>query len=237
MALPLVVSALKLKLSSVTCHSTQEENSIPLEVYQRTMECFSEHYDTTKAVSSTMDRILSETEAQFRQLSMQQQREDSSLVLRDDEYWYDVFVQQPKLHLRVAMAVDLSFSLGKFPEDEDFPTELRVNSFIDLSTSRSLGLAEALPWDTSYVDEISWKSTLVRVGESMSKRLCPVESLSLPAILDFMDFCEEEYEVSDHSVGDDPYFDDGGKEDNVRENWDEQAWELWVMDLFDQIVP
>ncbi|OBT71727.1 hypothetical protein VF21_09353 [Pseudogymnoascus sp. 05NY08] len=124
-ALPLVISALDVKMSP----SSNQSRVHYLETYHKSIELYSKRYNGIDTVSYVMERILEEAESNSRNLFLPTSHfshQDAS-PLSDTSDWFQIFVKHPKLHLRVAFSFDLSFSNGKFPEDSDFPKQLRAD--------------------------------------------------------------------------------------------------------------
>ncbi|OCK78340.1 hypothetical protein K432DRAFT_269057, partial [Lepidopterella palustris CBS 459.81] len=122
-ALPLVLSALDEKLST---NSWQTSRPFVFDVYTKAMSQYRNQYDGTEEVSSAMNRILLEAELHSRKLCLTSPTAPRTVsATTNPKDWYELFVQHPKLHLRVALSFDISFSRGKFPEDSDLPRELR----------------------------------------------------------------------------------------------------------------
>ena len=105
-----------------------------LEGYTEAMKQYLRRYDGTEKVTTFIEMILTDTERQYRRIC---DRVDDRLVQRnptvlgEEKDWCETFSQNPRLHLRLTLSLDLSFSRGDFPTDSDFPKGLRANELQD----------------------------------------------------------------------------------------------------------
>jgi hypothetical protein len=229
-ALPLVLSALDRKLSCIP-----REISSPMwsrSAYSETMKVYSSHYNGIKEVSSTMERILAEAELH----SLKLYRKATTLPIASKD-WYEIFVQHPKLHLRVALSFDLSFSRGRFPEDEDFPREVRMDHI------------DKVPWSSLLkIKETSLKPSDLE-PDALNYILRQVTDLKSPAVtarsdLDFLElFTEDGQAPAERGL---QYGDSinltvrcpigsQSRENSHRDN--DLVWKLAILKLFDQSIP
>lgn len=240
-ALPLVISALDVKMSP----SSSQSRVHYLETYRKSIELYSKRYNGIDTVSYMMERILEEAESNSRDLchlSSHFSRQDSNHSSSDTSDWFEIFVKHPKLHLRVAFSFDLSFSNGKFPEDSDFPKQLRADQLEEYPHSHETFIhretnltADALTPLYSYISTPIFDNT---VSESLRKTaVCPN--------LDFMDLFGAT--TPGHIVDISSDMDSGARdasldlllpENNTEENSeDDSIWEKVIWDLFDLIIP
>jgi hypothetical protein len=233
-ALPSVLSALDLKLSSKAHPMTPEENLTPLEAYTKTMKCFQDKFDGTEEVSSTVDRIFHEAETHIQKLSLQHSTVALSVAPDKNRNWYEIFVRYPRLHLRVAMAFDLSFSRGRFPKDEDFPRELRADR-LDDSPKHSTAWEE-LSGDDS-VDDVAPPVMLQKATKSPSPRNPMSLSRALsPTNLDFLELFAGGTMEHDVSLSADLDMMDGFYHVATPLEGDGDTWQTDIMTFFDEFM-
>ena len=239
-ALPLVISALDVKMSP----SSSQSRAHYLETYSKSIELYSKRYNGIDTVSSMMERILEEAESNSRNLCLptsdfsHQDTKPSS----DTSEWFQIFVKHPKLHLRVAFSFDLSFSTGKFPEDSDFPKQLRADQLEEyphphkriMPAENNLTANASMPL-LPQISTPTFDSTILD-GLQMTA-VCPN--------LDFMDLFGATtpgriIDIStdlDAGVGDTPMEFFQPEKDNEETREDDTIWEKVILDLFDQVVP
>lgn len=239
-ALPLVLSVLDVK---VPANSSQPRMRY-LETYHKSMELYLNRYNGIDEVSSMMERILEEAESNSRKVCLPpaffSQREANHPSLSTSD-WYEIFVQQPKFHLRVVQSFDLSFSNGKFPEDSDFPKQLRADQLEEVPYSHSLMLGE------NNLDTDVLTSLLLQVSASTLDGTDLKTPNMTPARrdLDFMDLFKvttpgRVRDISmDLDAGDgDDFMDFFLEERNDEEGADDdRGWEKVIWDLFDHAIP
>ncbi|KAJ3543637.1 hypothetical protein NM208_g3468 [Fusarium decemcellulare] len=116
--LPLVLNILDMKLSSPMTHSsnlssnnTQQHLNLLIQV----MRAYWSRYDGVDWVSEIIRHISG-----LVQLDGSEIRRSNSIT-----NWADVFAFQPRSYLRLVLALDLSLSKGRLPQDGDFPLKLR----------------------------------------------------------------------------------------------------------------
>lgn len=239
-ALPLVLSVLDVK---VPANSSQPRMRY-LETYHESIELYLNRYNGIDEVSSMMDRILEEAESNSRKLCLPQalfsQREANHPSSSTPD-WYEIFVQQPKFHLRVVLSFDLSFSNGKFPEDSDFPKQLRADQLEEVPYSHSLMLGE------NNLDMDVLTSVLLPVSTSTLDRTDLETPNMTPARrdLDFMDLFKVAIPGRVRDISTDLDAGDGDdlmdfflEERNDEEGADNDGeWEKVIWDLFDHAIP
>lgn len=235
-ALPLVLSALDLKLSSITYQIGPKLGFNPLEAYSKTMKCFQDQFDGTEEVSAIMDRIFSEAEAHSRQLSAGNKSASLPSPRNDNNDWYEIILRHPKLHLRVAMAFDLSFSKGRFPEDEDFPTQLRADRLSDQMMQQILSVEEPPPIEIEVHDDQLALMSLQVTRTPEQKFLSPTEIPPTRTDLDFLDLFMRKDDGRESPAAIDTVFMDGFL-DIDGHGGGEKDWEQTVMDLFELPIP
>jgi hypothetical protein len=237
-ALPLVLSALDIKLSSITYQITPKMGFNPLEAYSKMMKCFQDQFDGTEEVSAIMDHILSEAEPHLRKLCMQITPARFPSSRNNNNDWYEIFLRHPKLHLRVAMTFDLSFSRGRFPEDEDFPRQLRADRLDDQMMQHIVSVKETSPRKANFHDDDELVSAVLQATSSSAENfLLPPELLPARTDLDFLDlFAEDDASRNVSSAADCDEFMDAFL-DIGDHGGGEQDWEQTVMDLFEQPIP
>lgn len=239
-ALPLVISALNVKMSP----SSSQSRAHYLETYSKSIELYSKRYNGIDTVYSMMERILEEAQSNSRNLCLPTSdfsHQDTS-PLSDTSEWFEIFVKHPKLHLRVAFSFDLSFSKGKFPEDSDFPRQLRADQLEEYPYSHKRFMskennptAEALMPLRSRISTPIFDSTIL-------------DSLQMTAVcqnLDFMDLfgATTPGRITDISasldigVGDTPIGVYLSEQDTEQSCEDDTIWDKVILDLFDQVVP
>lgn len=234
-ALPLVLSALDIKLSSMTYQMSPKRGLNALDAYSKTIKCFQDQFDGTEEVLSTMERILSEAEAHSRRLALQKKAATSTSAGDNNKDWYEIFLQHPKLHLRVAMAFDLSFSRGRFPEDEDFPRQLRTDRLGERIKQQFFSMKESPRGEDSFLDD-ELASVLLHVTKSPAQSFIGrPESLPTRTDLDFMELFADEDPDQHISMPTELDFIDSPLDEEY--GGGEQDWERTVMDLFDQCIP
>lgn len=126
-ALPLILTALDLKMSSDPVEATARR--LEFEVYVEVMRLYRKKYDGTEQLSSVVERLLKDVEPETRRISSTSgaSTPKRSLVLsKKSKDWSDILKQRPKVYLRLTLALDMALSRGKFPEESDFPTSYRT---------------------------------------------------------------------------------------------------------------
>ena len=159
-ALPLVLTALDLKLSVGTSQVNARRRH--LDVYVNVMKLYRKKYDGTEQVSDVIEKILAEAEPQARRICGQPESTStpSSLALSSKSRdWGDIFSHDPKVYLRLTLALDMSFSRGEFPQDCDFPNACRLgergfieDSGIEIEPTEVEALSTAADEDTRSVE-------------------------------------------------------------------------------------
>lgn len=126
-ALPLILTALDLKMSSDPAEATARR--LELEVYVEAMRLYRKRYDGTEQLSSIVEKLLHDAEPETRRIcsaSGASTPERSLVLSRKSKDWSDILNQRPKVYLRLTLALDMALSRGKFPEESDFPTGCRI---------------------------------------------------------------------------------------------------------------
>jgi hypothetical protein len=126
-ALPLILTALDLKLSSDPAEATARR--LELEVYVEVMRLYRKRFDGVEQLSSVVERLLNDAEPETRRIcstSGTTTLERSLVVSKKSKDWSDILKQRPKVYLRLALALDMALSRGSFPQESDFPTDYRI---------------------------------------------------------------------------------------------------------------
>ncbi|OBT58755.1 hypothetical protein VE04_00730 [Pseudogymnoascus sp. 24MN13] len=239
-ALPLVISALDVKMSP----SSSQSRAHYLETYRKSIELYSKRYNGIDTVFSMMERILEEAESNSRNLCLSTSHfshQDAS-HLSDTSDWFQIFVKHPKLHLRVAFSFDLSFSNGKFPEDSDFPKQLRADQLEEYSHSHK----NFMPTENELTADALAPLCLQIYTPTFDDTI--LNSLQMTAIypnLDFMDLfsATTQERIVDISTDLDVRVEDDSvdfllPEKNTEESCEgDSTWEKVIWDLFDHPIP
>ncbi|OBT51741.1 hypothetical protein VE04_09296 [Pseudogymnoascus sp. 24MN13] len=243
-ALPLVLSVLDVKVPA----NPSQPRMHYVETYHKSMELYLNRYSGIGEVSSMMERILEEAESNSRKVCLPpaffSQREANHPSSSTSD-WYEIFLLQPKFHLRVVLSFDLSFSNGKFPEDSDFPKQLRADQLEEVPYSHSLMLGE------KNIDTNVLASLFLQVSTLTLDRTDLEAPNMTPARrdLDFMDLINvttrgRVWDMSmdlDLDAGDgdgDDFMDFFVEERNGEEGADDdRGWERVIWDLFDHAIP
>lgn len=120
-ALPLVLNILDVKLSATTKGSSMDSNAATahkqhrLNILIEAMRTYQPQYDGVDWVSEIVRHIV----------NMAQIDNSNSQNPKGINDWTDILASQPGSYLRLALALDLSLSKGRLPEDGDFPVSLR----------------------------------------------------------------------------------------------------------------
>lgn len=150
-ALPLILTALDLKLSSDPTEATARRRQ--LEVYVEAMRLYRKRYDGTEQLSSVVERLLNDAEPETRRIcstSGTSTPERSLVLSRKSKDWRDILNQRPKFYLRLTLALDMALSRGRFPDETDFPTGCSITE-IDEKASEDAFVSEKT-LGTEYLD-------------------------------------------------------------------------------------
>ncbi|KAH6668928.1 fungal-specific transcription factor domain-containing protein [Halenospora varia] len=239
-ALPLVVSALDIQLSPSASQLTGRRR-IP-NAYDQAMMLYKNQYDGTEEVYLTMERILTETELLSRKFHsptsahLRQMASFSSFFACKD--WYEMFLKEPKLHLRLALSFDLCFSRGRFPEDSDFPEPLRTGRFDNYHQTKDAFFG-GCSIETAFLTSLPSQETRAEIDDSPESYTNAVGSYT---DLDFMDLFTEDIALRGSDVSD--YGTDRCDTQRVREDnsHDESEdnndnWEELILGLFSHAIP
>lgn len=239
-ALPLVLSALDLNVSP----SLRQPTMHYLETYRKSMELYSNRYNGIDVVSSVMERVLEEAESSSRKLCLPAtffSHRDASHPSSRISDWYEIFVQHPKLYLRVALSLDLSFANGKFPEDSDFPRQLRADQLEEVPVPHNLMLRE------SNLEMDALTSLLLQVSPPTLGRIVweTPDMTAQRRDLDFMDLFKVTTPGRVRDISMDLDLEDGGdfmdffleERNGEQGREDDSGWEKVIWDLFDHALP
>lgn len=122
-ALPLVLNILDVKLSASGSGTDQNADAAAaskqhrLNVLIEAMKTYQPQYDGVDWISEIVRHIVN-----LSQLDNTHQHDGTKPKIAD---WTDILASQPSAYLRLALALDLSLSKGRLPEDGDFPVSLR----------------------------------------------------------------------------------------------------------------
>lgn len=123
-ALPLVLNILDVKLSSsakknaaVDSTTASSLKQYRLNILIEAMKIYQPQYDGVDWVSEIVRHIVN-----LAQLDSTNAQSSSNSKITD---WTDILASQPSSYLRLALALDVSLSKGRLPEDGDFPVKLR----------------------------------------------------------------------------------------------------------------
>lgn len=120
-ALPLVLNILDVKLSASAKGSSLDSKAATahkqhrLNILIEAMRTYQPQYDGVDWVSEIVRHIV----------NMAQIDNSNSQNPKGINDWTDILASQPGSYLRLALALDLSLSKGRLPEDGDFPVSLR----------------------------------------------------------------------------------------------------------------
>ena len=120
-ALPLVLNILDVKLSATAKGSSLDSKAATahkqhrLNILIEAMRTYQPQYDGVDWVSEIVRHIV----------NMAQIDSGNSQNPKGIYDWTDILASQPGSYLRLALALDLSLSKGRLPEDGDFPVSLR----------------------------------------------------------------------------------------------------------------
>lgn len=122
-ALPLVLNILDVKLSNSAKNPALDSNAASalkqhrLNILIEAMKTYQPQYDGVDWVSEIVRHIVN-----LAQLDGTNKQKRSKSNITD---WTDILASQPSSYLRLALALDVSLSKGRLPEDGDFPVSLR----------------------------------------------------------------------------------------------------------------
>lgn len=123
-ALPLMLNILDVKLSSLSANPTLDSDAASslkqhrLNILIEAMRTYQPQYDGVDWVSEIVRHIVNLAQIDGPGTS------PTSLKPPIND-WTDILALQPSSYLRLALALDLSLSKGRLPEDGDFPVSLR----------------------------------------------------------------------------------------------------------------
>jgi hypothetical protein len=123
-ALPLVLNILDVKLSATAKSSNLDSNAASalkqhrLNILIEAMRTYQPQYDGVDWVSEIVRHIVNLAQID----GTQGEGSGPKSQITD---WTDILASQPSSYLRLALALDLSLSKGRLPEDGDFPVSLR----------------------------------------------------------------------------------------------------------------
>lgn len=122
-ALPLVLNILDVKLSSPSKNPALDSNAASalkqhrLNILIEAMKTYQPQYDGVDWVSEIVRHVVN-----LAQVDESNAQANKNSGITD---WTDILALQPSSYLRLALALDLSLSKGRLPEDGDFPVSLR----------------------------------------------------------------------------------------------------------------
>lgn len=123
-ALPLLLNIVDVKLSSLAKSSTLDAAATAgskqhkLNILIEAMRTYQPQYDGVDWVSEIVRHVVN-----LAQIDGPAFHTPVATPLIND--WTDILAMQPSSYLRLALALDLSLSKGRLPEDGDFPVSLR----------------------------------------------------------------------------------------------------------------
>lgn len=123
-ALPLMLNILDVKLSSLSANSALDSNTASalkqhrLNILIEAMRTYQPQYDGVDWVSEIVRHIVNLAQ-------IDGPTTPSAGAKPPIKDWTDILALQPSSYLRLALALDLSLSKGRLPEDGDFPVSLR----------------------------------------------------------------------------------------------------------------
>ncbi|KAH6972022.1 fungal-specific transcription factor domain-containing protein [Ilyonectria sp. MPI-CAGE-AT-0026] len=118
--LPLVLNILDVKLSPPPRPEPDQPQALgitqqQLNIFIQFMKVYWPRYDGVEWVSEIIRHVIN-----LAQLDESKVRRKTSSIS-----WADIFAFQPRSYLRLVLALDLSLSKGRLPQDWDFPIKLR----------------------------------------------------------------------------------------------------------------
>lgn len=122
-ALPLVLNILDVKLSAPAKNPALDSNAASalkqhrLNILIEAMKTYQPQYDGVDWVSEIVRHVVN-----LAQIDESNTKGSQNPNVTD---WTDILALQPSSYLRLALALDLSLSKGRLPEDGDFPVSLR----------------------------------------------------------------------------------------------------------------
>lgn len=122
-ALPLVLNILDVKLSAKKKDDTDNASSLKqhrLNILIEAMRTYQPQYDGVDWVSEIIRHIVN-----LAQLDGGSKSRVTNGAKPNITDWTDILASQPSSYLRLALALDVSLSKGRLPEDGDFPVSLR----------------------------------------------------------------------------------------------------------------
>ncbi|KAH7153021.1 fungal-specific transcription factor [Dactylonectria macrodidyma] len=134
-ALPLVLNILDVKLSASAKDPSLDSNAASalkqhrLNILIEAMRTYQPQYDGVDWVSEIVRHVVNLAQVDN---TNTEGRQNSNIT-----DWTDILALQPSSYLRLALALDVSLSKGRLPEDGDFPVSLRglfVGGFSPLKT-------------------------------------------------------------------------------------------------------
>jgi hypothetical protein len=131
MALPIILNSIDLQSSSSTTFKNESKRR-QLRLYNEAMEICHARYSGTGACVNVINKTIASAKADiFPSTPSAEQPSTSTALLRaaankiDD--WFEVFVSQPRQYLRIALTIDISLCMGRYPQHEDFPRLLLMD--------------------------------------------------------------------------------------------------------------
>ncbi|KAF7563252.1 hypothetical protein G7046_g887 [Stylonectria norvegica] len=122
-ALPLILNILDVKLSRPAKHPALDTNAASalkqhrLNILIEAMKTYQPQYDGVDWVSEIVRHVVN-----LAQVDNPNPQGKQNPNITD---WTDILALQPSSYLRLALALDVSLSKGRLPEDGDFPVSLR----------------------------------------------------------------------------------------------------------------
>ncbi|KAH7000026.1 fungal-specific transcription factor [Ilyonectria destructans] len=122
-ALPLILNILDVKLSAPAKDPSLDSNAASalkqhrLNILIEAMKTYQPQYDGVDWVSEIVRHVVN-----LAQLDNTNAQGSQNSNITD---WTDILALQPSSYLRLALALDVSLSKGRLPEDGDFPVSLR----------------------------------------------------------------------------------------------------------------
>ncbi|KAK2809859.1 hypothetical protein FQN50_003500 [Emmonsiellopsis sp. PD_5] len=120
-ALPLLLNALDVKLSSSTSQTATRQRRF--RYYAEIMQLYRDRYDGTDGVAVFIQQALQF--ADNLNISIMFQQTQSKAKASESYGWPEMFTREPRLYLRLSLTLDYAFTRGYFPKDADLPALIR----------------------------------------------------------------------------------------------------------------
>jgi hypothetical protein len=157
LALPIVLNSLDLQ-TLTPANARTEAKRRQLRLLNEAMDLCYERYTGSLSVKSVINRTIEAAHSEY-DFAEAQVTQSTALLCPSStvKNWFDVFVSKPTQYLRISFAIDISFSMGRYPDTEDYlPQRLSLQNRLipPQSIPKTLILSvEDTPSNTDQFDE------------------------------------------------------------------------------------